>query len=445
MRRALGAIWVQLATAPWAEVSCYRVGVAGFPGAGEMPELTVEAAAGIAGAGEATGGAITASPLWRASGADSQPVLFAAEPALAEELRRRAPSIAAVIGTMLEADRLLWYEDGTVTIEPLGLTLPALLPTDDELSASLRLVAAASALPSADAEARDAPAPGHTGGPAPAPAPGELPVAGAVELRLLRPVPDLVGEVDPAKLHPEVVQVVAYLALHNNRATTSKLRDVFGRYKREESRAARTVWNATSHTRNVLGPERFPVAHGNRPYTLDESVTCDWVRLRRLVATGRALQRAGEPVRAIEAMRAALELVGDGYPCSDDSIAARYDWLDAEQLLVELETDVVRAAHVMASLSIEYRPSPRSLDDAAWAIGRGRVISPEALPLREVALRLAAAREDQAALDGEFLSAVDAVDELALGLEVDPSLEATYRRLGRQLEAAAARGRARLA
>ncbi len=426
MRLGLGAIWAHLASAPWAEVACYRVGPPGFPGSEQMVELTVEMVAGI-------DSAMQRSPLWRAGLPDSQPVVFAAEPGLAAEVRAAAPGIVAVVGTMLEADRILCYDEGCVTVEPLGLTIPALVPTEGELAAIERLVAAASALPTVPPER-----------PAGLPPPdAELPAAGAVEVRLLRPVPDLVGEVDPSKLHPEVVQVVAYLALHGHRATTSKLRDVFGRYKREESHATRTVWNATSHTRNVLGSHRFPVAHGNKPYTLDDSVSCDWLRLREIAAVGRSLERAGEPVRAIETLRVALELIGDGYPCSDDAVAARYDWLDAEQLLVELETDVVRAAHAMATLSIEHCPYPHSLEDAAWAIERGRVISPEALPLREVALRLAAAREDAAALDAEFFAAVDAVDELALGREVDPRLEAVYRRLGRTLGGMARPGRER--
>jgi hypothetical protein len=414
MRRGLGAAWAHLTSAPWAEISFFRVGAASFVGSDQMQELSVEVVAGLA-------EGMQRAPLWRAGLPETQPVVIAEDPRLAAEVRAAAPGIVAVIGTMLQADRILCFEDGTVTIEPLGLALPALLPSVAELAAVARISAAARARPGVPLEdLSKLPAPDT-----------DLPAAGPVELRLLRPVPDLVGDLEDDKVHPEVVQVVAYLALHGYKATTNKLRDVFGRYKRDESRATRTIWNATSHTRNVLGAERFPPALGGKPYTLDKSVSCDWLRLRQIAATARSLEMAGEVSRAIETLRVALELLWDGPPCSDPSVAARYNWLDAEQLDIELETTVVRAAHSMALLCLEHRPHPGGLADAAWAIERGRVISPEALPLREAALRLAAAREDMAVLDAEFFAAIDAVDDLELGEDVDPSLEALYQRLGR--------------
>ncbi|HTX00133.1 MAG TPA: LysM domain-containing protein [Acidimicrobiales bacterium] len=427
MRRGLGAIWAHLTHAPWGEICFFKVGAASFPGSEQLSELSVEVVGGLA-------EGMQRAPLWRAGLPDAQPVVIVEDPGLADEVRAAAPGIVAVVGTMLEADRLLWYEEGNVTIEPLGLTLPALLPSAGELAAVARIAAAASATPSVPLEDLSK---------LPAPS-ADLPAAGPVEVRLLRPVPDLVGDVDEAKVHPEVVQVVAYLALHNYKATTNKLRDVFGRYKREESRATRTIWNATSHTRNVLGPERFPPALGGKPYTLDTSVTCDWLRLRQIAAIGRSLEMAGHAAEAIEALRVGLELIGDGPPCSDPSVTVRYNWLDAEQLDIELETAVVRAAYSMATLSITHRPNPRSLEDAAWAIERGRVISPEALPLREAALHLAAAQQDMAALDSEFFAAIDAADDLELGEEVDPGLEALYQRLGRGADGALRPPRARV-
>ncbi len=410
MERALGAVWAHAKAAPWGEVELYRVGEASFVGSEEMLELSVDVVAGLAEASRR-------DPLWRAGLPESQPVVIVADPETAGEVRARAPGIVAVIGTMLDADRVVVYEGPTLSIEPLGITLPAVLPTRSELAAVLRLSAAASQAPLPPVTAADEVLPDPA---------SELPAAGPVELRLLRPVPDLVGDVAD-NVAPEVVQVTAYLALHSYRATTEQLRDVLGNYQRDVSRAAKTVHNAVSKVRAALGPERFPHAVGGRPYGLDCSVSCDWLRFIEIAAIGRSLERAGRPREAIEALRQALELISDdGPPCSDRSVIGRYSFLDAEQFLVELETAVVHAAHQMALLAITHRPSPSSLADAAWAIRKGRVVAPESEPLCEAALRLAAASDDEDGIESEFYKAVDAVDELGLGEEVDPRIESLY-------------------
>jgi len=342
------------------------------------------------------------------------------DPGLAEQVRVAAPAIVSVVGPMHDADRLLYFADGTVTIEPLGLRLPALLPSPSELEAVARLGAAAKAVPTAVPE-------DLTTLPV---ADAELPAPGAIEVRLLRGVPDIVGDVDPANVTADVVQLVAYLALHGRRATTSKLRDVFGLYRPDASRQQKTVWNATASARKALGVEHFPLARGSRPYTISEAVTCDWLRFKEIVSTARALELAGQAKQAIDALAVALELIGDGVPCSDDSIAGRYVWLDAEQHLVEMEATIVQAAHSMAMLSIAHHPYPASLDDAAWAIARGRVISPDARPLREAAMYLADALGDAGAMTAEFSAAVDAVDALELGEDVDPVVETLYQAIG---------------
>ena len=413
-RRALGSIRAHLAAASWAEVECYRVGEASFVGGEQLQEVDLEVVAGL-------DEVMARAPLWRAGLPEAQPVVIVEDPHLAAETAAAASGIVAVIGTMLEADRICCYEGATLTIEPLGIVLPTLLPSDAELAAIARLGAAAAALPRVPLEDLSAlPAPD-----------AELPSAGPVEVRLLLPEPELVGDIDPTRLHPEVVQIIAYLSLHGYTATTDVLRDAFSRYE-GDSLSARTIWNAASRARTVLGKDRLPAAFGVRPYLLDRSVSCDWLRLRGIASIGRSLELAGQIPQAIETLRVALELIGDGPPCSASSIASRYSWLDVEQLTIELETVVVRAAHSMALLSIEHRPSEHSLNDAAWAIERGRVISPEAAPLREAALLLAAAREDEAELEAEFYAAVDAVDDLELGEEVDPGVETMFQQLIRR-------------
>lgn len=408
--RGLGAVVAHLTNAPWGEVALYRVGEASFVGAEYLQELSVEVVAGLA-------KVMARDPLWRAGLPEAQPIVLVEDPELAEQVRKRAPGIVAVIGAVLEAERVLFYEEGTVAIEPLGLRLPALLPSRAELEAVARLRAAASATPAVAEQLAALPSPAAL-----------LPVAAPVEVRILRPIPDIVGDVDAAKVKADVVQLVSYMALHGWTATKSRLRDIYGVY-REESRAIRTVYNATYRAREVLGAERFPSAYGSEPYRL-EGVSCDWLRFKQIVDIARARELAGQSRSAVDALTVALELLGDGPPGSHDLISGRYEWLDREQWNVELEATIVRAAHALAMLLIEHRPYQKSLDDAAWAIERGRLISPDARCLREAAMRLAEAREDEEAVTGEFAAAVDAVDALDIGEDVDPEIERLFHVLG---------------
>lgn len=97
---------------------------------------------------------------------------------------------------------------------------------------------------------------------------------GAVEVRLLREVPDLVGAlVGPAS--PAAIEFVAYLASHGHRATTPRLRDSLGTVRTRLSRSGKTVWTAAGAARQCLGEERLPRASGNDAYVLADEVTCD--------------------------------------------------------------------------------------------------------------------------------------------------------------------------
>jgi hypothetical protein len=407
--RALGAVVSHVSSATWGEVELYRVGETNFVGAGHAMSLEL---GGVGRLDEGPG----CDPLWRVGLPESQPVILVQDPEIADKASILRSGVVSLIGPCAEADRYLYFEDGMVTIEPLGLCVPALLPSVEALETTDRLRSVASATPdqAGEEDLTETPA-----------ADLELPAAGAVEVRILRALPDLVGDVDQDAVSPVAVQIAAFLVLHGRKTVSSKLQDVLALYKPDDSRRRQTVWNQIALARAGIGSKYFPPAT-NRPYILSAEVSCDWLRFKETVSIARSLERSGQPRQAIEALRVALELLGEGAPCSHVSILGRYRWLDAEQFLVEIEATIVRAAHLMAMLSIVHHPYETSLDDAAWAIGRARVVCPDARGLREAAIYLADARDDDKAIDDEFLAAVDAAYALWLGDDVDPTLETLY-------------------
>ena len=114
------------------EVECYRVGPAEFSGAEPMIEITPAEVAGLD-PGESV------DPLWRAESFEAQPILFAEEPEL-----QPSPSSGGgqhrVIGAVSDADRVLDFDHGRVSVEPLGLNLHSSLPLRSELTLAERLV-----------------------------------------------------------------------------------------------------------------------------------------------------------------------------------------------------------------------------------------------------------------------------------------------------------------
>jgi hypothetical protein len=188
---------------------------------------------------------------------------------------------------------------------------------------------------------------------------------GPVEVRILRESPDLVGRLleEP---RAEAVEFVAYLATHQFRTSTTRLRDALGTPRAKVSQSTKTVWNAASSARRALGTQLVPPASGNQLYVLGDVVSCDWNRLQALVAT--ASSPASDHDRRRDALIAALDLV-DGVP---GFASKRYAWLDAEGLLTEISREVVATAHGLANFALE--DGDETL--ARWAISKGRLLSP---------------------------------------------------------------------
>ncbi len=210
--------------------------------------------------------------------------------------------------------------------------------------------------------------------------PSGLPLvaAGAVEVRILRELPDLVGAVT-GDASAAAVEFVAYLAAHRHRATAARLRDALGTPRSPGSQAASTIWAVAGAARKVLGPDRLTSANGSQPYRLADDVSCDWLRFQELVNAA----AAGDDECRREALVAALELV-HGVPAAASN---RFTWLDTEGTLAHVARDVAAAAKNLATLALD---QDCSTELAAWALEKGRLLDPGAEELSEVEARLRA-------------------------------------------------------
>lgn len=211
--------------------------------------------------------------------------------------------------------------------------------------------------------------------------PVDLVAPGVVEARLLRDVPDLVGAL-VAPPTTAAVELVAYLATHQHRATTARLRDALGTVHQDASRAGSTVWAAAGGVRRCLGPALFPIATGNQHYVLSESVTCDWNRFRALVALGRTSTDRGLERRALGAAIALVE----GIPAA---ASRRFAWLEEEGLLEVIRQEVADAAERLAELELDALEAGRgSLDAVQAALDAGQLLRPHDERWRMLGARL---------------------------------------------------------
>ena len=204
---------------------------------------------------------------------------------------------------------------------------------------------------------------------------------GPVEVRILRELPDLVGE-----LHEEptagAVEFIAYLALHGYRAAPARLKETLGTPRSQASRSGKSVWTAAGAARRAIGPDLVPAASGNQLYLLSKEVSCDWTRFQALVGIARSA--ASDPERRREALVGALELV-DGVP---GLASRRFTWLDTEGVLSNIAFAVASAARELANLEAE----GGSEELSRWAIAKARPLLPDLGELEHQEPKLASTR-----------------------------------------------------
>ena len=195
----------------------------------------------------------------------------------------------------------------------------------------------------------------------------------SVRVELLRPEPVVHGLTSPfeAGLRRRCVELVAYLAVHQNeRVTGERLRArVLGTDGDDAS--SRTLSNTASATRRALGDDEYgprlrPVSSVGL-YELTD-VDCDLLAFHRWISTAR---ECGPDERAHEvaALRHALSLV-HGEPLA--AALRGFEWFLAEGHLARLQRDGEWAALRLSQLAQE----DGDADTAFWAVERGRLLDP---------------------------------------------------------------------
>jgi DNA-binding SARP family transcriptional activator len=404
--RTLDAIVASLRTVPWAEeLEVELVGI-DPPSADErcyqLSSSTTAVLETLAGEAEEA----TASRLvdrWR-----REPLIVVGRAAASPECERVLAAATVVAGIVAAGGRgteRLVVETDHAILWPYGIELRQVTPSAGQ-SALLDGLLAEARRPAAVVPIR----PGLATDRARLRA---VPVAGAIEVRILRRQPLVLG------LHQElsdrdaarVVELLVYLALHGSKAPVERIANAL--FFRSESAVRR------ARTDNVISAARAGLGHGpggraliarqHDEIVLDPSVTCDALRARRAFASA----PFAEPAIAEDLLVGALELV-EGPPLAD--VAAGYAWFAAEALDEQLAAEVIDSSHHLVALAL----ASDRIDLARWAIGRGRFADAGSEILARDLMAVARAENDAAGVREAFSELERALERLGAG---EPSLE----------------------
>jgi DNA-binding SARP family transcriptional activator len=404
--RTLDAIVASLRTVPWAEeLEVELVGIDPPPADERCYQLSSSTTAVLESLASETNAA-TASRLvdrWR-----REPLIVVGRAATGPECERVLAAATAVAGIVAAGgrgtERLVVGTDHAV-LWPYGIELRRVTPSPGQ-SALLDGLLAEARRPAVVVPIR----PGIATDRARLRA---VPVAGAIEVRILRREPLVLG------LHRElsdrdaarVIELLVYLALHSGKAPSEEVANaLFSRSERAVRRARAD--NVISAARAALGPGpggRALIARQHDEIVLDPSVTCDAVRARRAFASA----PFAEPAIAEDLLVGALQLV-EGPPLAD--IAAGYAWFAAEALDEQLAAEIIDSSHHLAALAL----ASDRIDLARWAIGRGRLADASSEILARDLMTVARAENDDAAVRQAFSELERALERLGAG---EPSLE----------------------
>jgi DNA-binding SARP family transcriptional activator len=404
--RTLDAIVTSLRTVPWAEeLGIELVGIDPPPAderCFQLSSSTTSALEHLAAENDLAGGSRLGGR-WR-----REPLVVVGRPAAGPDCERvlaSASSLAGIVAAGKQGTEQLLVEDDRAVLLPYGIELRAVTPATGQLALLDGLLREARRPPTI-VPIRPGIATDHARLTA-------LPVAGMFEVQLLRADPALVGplhEVAPRDL-PRLVELVAYLALHDGTAPVETIADALFPRSAPATRRVRADETARA-ARAALGRgpgDRALLVRSHDGLLLDPAVTCDLTRARRAFASARFI----EPAAAEVLLSDALALV-EGTPLS--AVVAGYSWFGAEGYDELLAAEIVDAAHHLVALALA---ADRS-DLATWAIARGRLAGPDSEILARDLMTTAAAENDAAAVRGAFSELERALERLGGG---EPSLE----------------------
>jgi len=235
---------------------------------------------------------------------------------------------------------------------------------------------------------------------------------GQAEVRLLAPVPDLVGlsaDLPPNRAR-RAVELVAYLALHApDPVTSDRLRTrVLG--SADADAAAKTLFNTVVAARQALGTgpagePLLPRASRSGHYRISPWVTVDARRACSLLREGLTTR---DPAEARARLQEGLELLR-GEPLG--GVLTGYGWWRAEGHERRLADAVVDGACALVRSAL----ASDDIDLARWALVQARTVEPYCEALTRAAMRVAAASGDARRLHEEWRECLRQVDELDPG------------------------------
>jgi DNA-binding SARP family transcriptional activator len=378
--RTLEAIVTSLRTVPWAEqLAVELVGIHPPPADEQCYQLSSSTPAALADL--ATEGAPAAEPRL-ADRWQREPLIVVGREANDPECERvlaAAGTVAGIVAAGPRGTERLALEPDHAVLWPYGVALTAVTPTTGQFALLDGLFA--------DARRPAAVLPVRAGLATDRARLSAVPLAGPVEVQLLRPEPAIVGLARPPAERDaaRVVELVAYLALHDGATRVGSAADALFARSAAASRPGR-VDNVARAARAALGTGpggRALLARRGDELVLDPAVTCDLVRARRALASA---PHAAATV-AEDLLVGALHLV-EGPPLG--SVAAGYGWFGTEALDQIVTAEIVDGAHHLASLAL----ASDRLELARWAIARGRLADQDSEILARDLMAVAGADND---------------------------------------------------
>ena len=394
--RTLEAIVTSLRTVPWAEqLAVELVGIDPPPADEQCYQLSSSTPAALAdlAAEGAPAGEPRLADRWQ-----REPLIVVGREANDRECERvlaAAGTVAGIVAAGPRGTERLALEHDHAVLWPYGLELTAVTPSSGQFALVDGLFA--------DARRPATLVPVRAGLTTDRARLSAVPLAGQVEVQLLRPEPAIVGLTRPPAERDaaRVAELVAYLALHDGATGVAAAADALFARSAAESRPGR-VDNVARAARAALGPGpggRALLARRGDELVLDPAVTCDLVRARRALAS--APHAAAEV--AEDLLVGALDLV-EGPPLGAE--AAGYGWFASEALDELVAAEIVDGAHHLASLAL----ASDRLELARWAIARGRLADQDSEILARDLMAVAGAESDT---DGARLAFADLERALA--------------------------------
>lgn len=395
---ALGAIVAALRVAPWAEQCMIElVGVAAPPASEQCFQLHSSRPAALRGLADDAASRVTASD---PSVGSRQPILVLARGALADPddaFLDKASKVTGVIAAGRAGTEVIHVDEEGAVLRPFAIALSGVVPNPGQLALVDSLLAAVSrpaeivAIPRHDVLDFDDLE--------------SIPPPGAVECRVLRSSPDIVGLAQAPYRGDDhrVVECLAFVTLHGGRANVEAIADALYPRSGAALRRGRTE-NTLAALRACLGDGSTGqplLARRGDEVSVSDEVSCDWQRAERAITVA----TRSEPRRAVELLRSALELV-DGPPCA--SVLAGFAWLRAEAINQAIEGTLVDGAHRLCALAL-------AADDAAlarWAVETGRRCVPDSEILGRDLMAVSDAEGDRHGVRAAFTALEVALERL---------------------------------